>query len=57
MKIKKFSTNAPAVKVNPNYKVVDTGLFLVVCTQEEYDAMQTHDSNTLYFVAESEEEV
>lgn len=55
MKIKKFSTNAPAVKVNPNYKVVDTGLFLVVCTQEEYDEMETHDSNTLYFVEESEE--
>lgn len=57
MKIKKFSIASPEVTVNPNFKVVDTGLFLVVCTQEEYDAMQTHDSNTLYFVAESEEEV
>jgi len=57
MKIKKFYIALPEVRVNPNYKVVDTGLFLVVCTQEEYDAMQTHDSNTLYFVAESEEEV
>jgi hypothetical protein len=57
MKIKKFSIASPEVRVNPNYKVVDTGLFLVVCTQEEYDAMQTHDSNTLYFVTEDEEEV
>lgn len=57
MKIKKFSIASPEVTVNPNYKVVDTGLFLVVCTQEEYDAMQTHDSNTLYFVTESGEEV
>lgn len=57
MKIKKFSIASPEVTVNPNYKVVDTGLFIVVCTQEEYDAMQAHDSNTLYFVAESEEEV
>ena len=55
MKIKKFNTASPEVKVNPNFKVVDTGLFLVTCTQEEYDEMETHDSNTLYFVTESEE--
>lgn len=54
MKIKKIVVGAPEVRVNPNYKVVDTGLFLVTCTQEEYDEMETHDSNTLYFVAEEE---
>ena len=57
MKIKKFNPASPEVKVNPNFKVVDTGLFLVTCTQEEYDAMEEHNGNTLYFVAESEEEV
>lgn len=57
MKIKKIVLGAPEVQIKTNYKVVDTGLKLVTCTQEEYDAMQTHDSNTLYFVAESEEEV
>lgn len=55
MKIKKFNVASPEVKVNPNYKVVDTGLFLVTCTQEEYDAMEEHNGNTLYFIAESEE--
>lgn len=55
MKLKKFNPASPEVKVNPNFKVVDTGLFLVTCTQEEYDEMETHDSNTLYFVVEEEE--
>lgn len=54
MKIKKIVVGAPEVRVNTNFRVVDTGLKLVTCTQEEYDAMQTHDSNTLYFVAEEE---
>lgn len=54
MKIKKFNVASPEVKVNPNFKVVDTGLFLVTCTQEEYDAMQVHESNTLYFVVEED---
>lgn len=56
MKIKKIVVGAPEVRVNTNFKVVDTGLFLVTCTQEEYDEMETHDSNTLYFVTEDEEE-
>ena len=57
MKIKKIVVGAPEVRVNTNYKVVDTGLILVTCTQTEYDEMQVHDSNTLYFVIEDAEEV
>lgn len=55
MKIKKIVVGAPEVRVNTNFRVVDTGLVLVVCTQEEYDAMAEHNGNTLYFIAESEE--
>ena len=57
MKLKKMVVGAPEVRVNPNYKVVDTGLILITCTQAEYDEMQVHDSNTLYFVIEDAEEV
>lgn len=57
MKIKKIVVGAPEVRVNTNFRVVDTGLVLVVCTQEEYDAMEEHNGNTLYFVTESGEEV
>lgn len=54
MKIKKIVVGAPEVRVNTNFRVVDTGLFLVTCTQEEYDEMETHASNTLYFVVEED---
>lgn len=54
MKIKKIVVGAPEVHVNTNFRVVDTGLFLVACTQEEYDEMETHASNTLYFVVEED---
>ncbi len=55
MKIKKIVLGAPEVQIKTGFKVVDTGLKLVTCTQEEYDAMEVHDDNTLYFIAEVEE--
>lgn len=28
------------------------GLSFVKCTQDEYDAMESHDANTVYFIVE-----
>lgn len=40
------------VKINTSNM---NGLIFVKCTQEEYDEMESHDPNTMYFIVEEEE--
>lgn len=55
----KFGTALPT-KINENFTILDNalgGFGFSKCTQEEYDAMETHGEKTLYFVSNEKGEI